>query len=237
MTTGLGGFNDWQGQSVWRATAFTLTSIVLAAGEVRDVIFERGSSFSSRMLDITSVNFGAKFRIRHMRTDTDILPFITSDIYLNPPMSVKMTVPALSNYFALQITASTLGPPSISIRTQVTNVGQDFPHYYGLNREFGTFNQLFAAASTTVFTPLSLIPGPATLWVEGPAAGSTLDMNIETVDENNVRLTRCLTLRAVTGVQIYSITVPSTFWQFRVVNTGGAGQSGSFGLVYQGLTT
>lgn len=235
MTTGLGGFNDWQGNSLWRSTAFTLSSIVLAPGEIRTVIFERGSSFSSRMLDIACNIFGAHFQVRHMRTDTDILPFITQDWVIQPPMQIKATIPALSNYFALNITGTTLGPAQISIKTQVTNTGSDRPVFYGRNHELAAFQQTFNAGTTTAFTPSELLPGPATLWVEGPAAGSTIDMNIQTFDENDLIDRRLLTLRAVTGVSIYSISIPATFWRFRVVNTGGANQVASFGITQQGL--
>jgi hypothetical protein len=230
MTTNLGGFDDFQGMSLWRDSDWTSVVVPIAANANSGLIYDRGSSFASMRVRGRITGSGLRISIWHYRTPTDLNPLLSHQFVAVQGFDFLGTFPMLSNYFLVQWQAATAAPSSLDIGTQQLNVASEIAHWYSYVHELGATALVLANGVTQQFSLPSLYAGPAHVWFRVDGAPANVDLRIDTYDENLVAAKRLIQIFATDTVRTFAIQIPQTYWTATVSNFSGANATCHFGI-------
>lgn len=231
------GFPDYQGSHLWRSPAWYDFSSVLTANQQVTQILLFTSPFAGFQVRISVTGIGARIRVAQDRGDGDANPLYTNRWHFRPGHTVNAVMPLVSTRLLLDSLAAGGGGTTISYKMQQVDTFTDKVHYLSEIQELATLDNVCGAGATVDHMPADLWPGPATLWLRGPSAGSTLTARIVTIDLAGALINILAQWPNFGGDAIHQIHIPHSLWFFRVINSGGAGQQYSFGITPRGSLT
>lgn len=234
MTGFTGGFDDWQGQSLWRTSGWTDATYDIAANVNLFNNYLRGSSFGAVMIELTAVTNSVSVQLLHSRTNPDAEPHVSHTWCLRPGVRLLCTVPLLSNYFGFKMSSPTAVGCSVRVRTQRLNIGIDKTHYYAPVREFGALNDTIAAGTSRAYAPAYLLPGPGTLNWSSPSGIANVFLTIDSLDQNGSIVTRFIDINGNNGNGSRPVQFPLNSYQVTMVNQNAAPQTMSFAIAHLG---
>lgn len=235
MTTNLGGFDDFQGMSLWRDSDWTSSTVPIGANTIGTLVYDRGSSFSSMRVRGGVTGAGLQMQFLHARTAGDLNPILTHQFVILPGVDFLCTVPMISNFFIVRWRSAIAAPAVLDIGTQQLNIGSDIAHWYSPVHELGIDALVLATGSSQNFVLPSLFPGPASLYFRADGAPASVRCVIDTLDENGALLTRVAKIHANDPTAMFYFQAPQTYWRATISNNSGANQTHYLGISIQGV--
>lgn len=229
-----GGFQDWQGQSLWRDSAWYDFSNFVAANSNLETDIDRDMSFGSMMLELSVSAFAAQFDIKHTKFAGDGLPFWSSSFVLLAGTTFLSVFPLMSNIFRIGWVTPVANGNTVHVRAQRMNVATDRMHFFGRNRQMGQTDVVMANGAVNTFQPTDFLPGPASVLFRANGNPANVSIRIDCVDKDGVQGPRIHQRFSDTGISVDKIIMPHTAWLATVSNFSGANQTVTWGISMEG---